>query len=204
LIEEHLRALLPASLLKSMQGFFTQARSNLLPGSTASRERAWLSKVRVVSEGQPLLPPKIREGVFEQISDALYRDVWLEVDYENAAGHRSQHEVMPLGLAQQGPRLYLVCRYRGYDDERSLAIHRVRAARATTLSFSRPKNFDLRKYDADGHFAWGYGRRIRLVFRVEKEAGFHITETPLSTDQQVRELEDGYEISATVVERLSP
>ena len=200
LSEQHLRSLLPASLMKSMEGFFTQARTNLAPYSNAKREREWLKKVRVVSTTQPLLPPKIKPGVFEQVSNALYANQWLVVEYENAAGKRTQAEVMPLGLAQQGPRLYLVCRFQGYDNERSLAMHRIHTAKATTLTFERPKGFDLEKYDNDGRFGFGEGKRIKLTFRIDKEAGFHLLESPLSEDQQVKELEDAYEISATVVD----
>jgi len=200
LAEQNLRSLLPASLMKSMEGFFTQARANLAPYSNAKREREWLKKVRVVSTTQPLLPPRIKPGVFEQVSNALYANQWLVVDYENVAGKRTQAEVMPLGLAQQGPRLYLVCRFQGYDNERSLALHRIHTANASTLTFERPKDFDLEKYDNDGRFGFGDGKRILLTFRIEKEAGFHLLESPLSEDQQVKELGDVFEITATVIE----
>lgn len=200
LAEQHLRSLLPASLMKSMEGFFTQARANLAPYSNAKREREWLNKVRVVSTTQPLLSPRIKPGVFEQVSNALYANQWLAVDYENAAGKRTQADVMPLGFAQQGPRLFLVCRFEGYDNERSLALHRIHSAQASSLTFERPKDFDLEKYDNDGRFGFGEGKRIRLTLRIDKEAGFHLLETPLSDDQQVVELENTYEISATVVD----
>ena len=54
LAEQHMRNLLPASLMKSMAGFFTQARNNMAPLSNAKKEREWLSKVRVVSDTQPV------------------------------------------------------------------------------------------------------------------------------------------------------
>lgn len=200
LAEQHLRSLLPNSLMKSMDGFFEQARTNLAPYSNAKREREWLSKVRVVSTTQPLLPPKVKPGVFEQVSNALYSNLWLSVDYENAAGKRTQSDVMPLGLAQQGTSLYLVCRFKDYDNERSLALHRIISAQASTLTFKRPKDFDLQQYDDDGRFGFGDGKRIKLIFRVDKEAGYHLLESPLSEDQQVKELVDAYEITATVIE----
>ena len=200
LAEQHLRNLLPASLMKSMEGFFVQARTNLGPHANSKREREWLSKVRVVSTTQPLLPPKIVSGVFEEVSNALYGNRWLTLNYKNASGKKSDIEVMPLGLAQQGPRLYLVCRYRDYENERSLALHRIISAKASTLTFERPKDFDLQKYDDDGRFGFGEGRRIRLSFRINKGAGFYLLESPLSTDQQVKEIGDQYEISATVVD----
>ena len=200
LAEHHLRNLLPASLMKSMEGFFVQARTNLGPHANSKREREWLSKVRVVSTTQPLLPPKIVNGVFEEVSNALYGNRWIALCYKNASGKKSDIEVMPLGLAQQGPRLYLVCRYRDYDNERSLALHRIISAKASTLTFERPKDFDLQKYDDDGRFGFGDGRRIRLSFRINKVAGFYLLESPLSHDQQVIEIGDQYEITATVVD----
>jgi len=201
LAEEHLKNLLPARMLKSMDSFFAQARRNLGPGSSARLEREWSSKVRVVATSQPLLPPKIIGGVFEVVSGALYGNFWLQLDYRNAGGTRTKIEVMPLGLAQQGPRLYLVCRYRGYDNERSLALHRILSAEASSVTFERPKDFDLQKYDDDGRFGFGDGQRIRLTFRIDKEAGLHLTESPLSVDQRVVEVNDEQlEITATVVD----
>lgn len=201
LAEEHLKNLLPARLMKSMEAFFSQAKRNLGPDSSARLEREWHSKVRVVATSQPLLPPKIAPGIFETVSEALYSNHWLHLDYQNSGGKRNKVEVMPLGLVQQGPRLYLVCRYRGYDNERNLALHRILAAEMSTLTFDRPKEFDLRKYDDDGRFGFGEGEMVKLVFRIERQAGLHLLETPLSANQQVVELEDGnLEITATVVD----
>ena len=200
LAEQQLSSLLPAKLMKSMQGFFSQARSQLGEKGSAQREREWLDKVRVVSTSQPLLPPKVDADVFQQVSDALYGNQWLDVDYKNAEGDRKTSRVMPLGLAQQGPRMYLVCRYEGYDNERCLALHRFISARASTLTFERPKEFDLKQFDDAGRFGYGDGMKIRLSFRIEKAAGLHVVECPLSVDQQVVELDDAYEITATVVD----
>ena len=201
LAEQHLRKLLPASLMKSMEGFFNQARYKLAPqpGKT-QHEREWLSKVRVVSTTQPLLPAEVKPGVFEEVSNALYGNRWLQLDYQNAAGKRSDIEVMPLGLAQQGPSLYLVGRYRNYENERSLALHRILSAKASMETFQRPAGFSLEKFDNDGQFGFGEGKRIRLTFCIDKGAGAHLLETPLSTDQTGTEIEGQYEISATVVE----
>ncbi|MBS0609015.1 MAG: WYL domain-containing protein [Proteobacteria bacterium] len=201
LAQEHLKHLLPPRLMKSMDGFFSQAKRNLGMESSARLEREWPGKVRVVATSQPLLPPKIAPGVFETVSEALYGNHWLQLDYRNAGGKRKQVDVMPLGLAQQGPRLYLVCRFRGYDNERSLALHRILAAEMSTLTFDRPKDFDLKRYDDDGRFGFGEGERVRLSFCIERSAGLHLLESPLSTDQTVVEREDGrLEITATVVD----
>ena len=201
LAQEHLKNLLPPRLMKSMDAFFSQARRNLGPESSARLEREWPGKVRVVATSQPLLPPKIVPGVFEAVSEALYSNHWLHIEYKNAGGKRTSADVMPLGLVQQGSRLYLVCRYQGFDNERNLALHRIAAAEVSTLTFERPKTFDLKRYDDDGRFGFGEGEKVRLVFRIERSAGLHLMESPLSTDQQVVERKDGQlEITATVID----
>ena len=157
LAEQHLRNLLPARIGKSLEAFFEQARRNLGPLTKSPKEREWLNKVRVVSTTQPLIPPSVSGAVFEQVSNALYANVWLDVIYKNAGGKSTKALVMPLGLAQQGPRLYLIGRFQGFNDERSLALHRIVRARASTLTFERPKEFDLQRFDDEGRFSFGDG-----------------------------------------------
>ena len=200
LAQQHLSKLLPAKLMQSMNSFFEQASTNLMPLASAARNGEWLSKVRVVRETQPLLAPQIKPGVFEQVSHALYNNCWLQLDYQNADAKKSSARVMPLGLAQQGPRLYLVCRFADYDNERTLALHRITLALASSETFIRPKDFNLQKYDADGRFGFGEGKRIQLSFRITEGAGAHLLETPLSLDQEVRKIGEAYQISATVVD----
>lgn len=201
LAEEHLKNLLPPRLMKSMEGFFTQAKRNLGPDSSANLEKQWRNKVRVVATSQPLLPPKIVPGVFEVVSEALYCNRWLNINYKNSGGMVNEIVVMPLGLAQQGPRLYLVCRYKGFTNERSLALHRIISAESSTLTFERPKDFDLKQYDDDGRFGFGEGEKILLTFQIQRNAGLHLLESPLSSDQKVEELDDNQlEITATVVD----
>ena len=175
LAEQYLRTILPARLMQSMEGFFTQAKYDLVQHGKSRPEQEWLSKVRIVDTTQPLLSPKIKSEVFDTVSNALYENKWLKLKYENAEGARGNYRVMPLGLAQQGPRLYLVCRFEGFDNERSLALHRIISAEISTMGFERPQEFDLKKYDDDGRFGFGEGQRIRLTFRINKPNGFSLT-----------------------------
>jgi predicted DNA-binding transcriptional regulator YafY len=200
LAEQQLRQLLPPRLMKSMSAFFTQARNQLDGQPTARRENEWLKKVRVVSTSQPLLPPRLDNQVFEQVCTALDGNQWLVVEYHNAAGMKSKSRVMPLGLVQQGPRMYLVCRFDGFEDERNLALHRIKSAKASSFSFKRPPGFDLNQYADSGGFGYGSDGLIKLSFRIEKSSGFHLLESPLSEDQQVCEEQKHYKITATVVD----
>ncbi len=134
------------------------------------------------------------------MTHALYNDCWLRVKYRNQRGYVTENEVMPLGLAQQGPRMYLVGRFRGFDDDRSMALHRILKADPSTLSFTRPKEFSLKRYDDEGRFGIGNGVRIRLEFTITREAGRHLLESPLSSDQSVSNRGDRYRVTATVMD----
>ncbi|NLC35465.1 MAG: WYL domain-containing protein [Alcaligenaceae bacterium] len=202
LAEEHLKHLLPAPLLRSLDDFFFQARLNLNDPERARLEKQWTHKVRVVSTTLPLLPPRIAPGVFDIVSQALYENRWLHIDYRNARRQRRSHDIMPLGLAQQGPTLYLVCRFRDFNNERTLAIHRILSAEISDLGFERPAEFSLAAYEDEGRFQYGEGERIRLRFHISKDAGAHLLESRLSADQTAEETEAGYFITATVLDSL--
>jgi predicted DNA-binding transcriptional regulator YafY len=171
LAEQQMGHLLPPRLMKSMAAFFSQAKNQLDEQPTARQEREWLKKVRVVSTSQPLLPPKVDEQVFEQVCNALYGDQWLTVEYLKAEGKEKKSRVPPLGLVQQGPRMYLVCRFEGYENERNLALHRIKSAKASSFTFKRPPEFDLKQYDDNRRFAFGNGELIKLSFWIEKTTG---------------------------------
>lgn len=207
LAEQQLQGLLPANLMHAMHGFFDQAKKNLdnhiQQQSQPTLEKQWLSKVRVVANRQPLIAPNIDTAVFEAVSNALYANMWLKLTYQNASGELSEPTVMPLGLAQQAERLYLVCRYQGYDNERTLAMHRIQSATVSTLDFQRPEGFDLSQYDDDGRFLYGEGEQIHLSFKIKPSAGYFLKETPLSQDQTLEEEDHQLIITATVIDSLA-
>lgn len=198
LAKSEISQLLPARALVSMAPLFSTARRELEASPAPQTERRWLKKVQRIPESQPLLAPKTTPGVFEAVSDALYRECKLRIHYRNAQGQRKNATVCPLGLVQQGVRLYLVCRFDGYENERILALPRIVQAEATEEAFSWPVDFDLETYCSGGDFGISHGRTVSLRFRIEKACGQHLRESPLSADQTVLDLEGMLEITATV------
>jgi hypothetical protein len=97
-------------------------------------------------------------------------------------------------------RLYLVCRFEGYDNERILALPRLLQATVGEESFLWPVDFDLEDYCNGGDFGISHGRKVRLQFRIDKVCGQHLLESPLSADQTAQECDDALSITATVVE----
>lgn len=187
LAREQLAGILPAATLRALKPTFEAATTKLDARHqvTAAQAKSWPRKVRVVSQLQPLLPPSLASGVFETVTQALYADHWLLISYVNQQGKATEARVMPLGLGQQGVRLFLVARFEGHDDERNLAMHRIRRAIDTGLPFERPVDFDLGRYDDEqGGFGFGRGRQVRLHLTLPAAQAFILRETPLATDQQ--------------------
>lgn len=200
LSRSELVGLLPAKTLKSLAPLFASARTQLDTTPTPQAERRWLTKVRRIPESQPLIAPKISPGVFEAVSDALYNERKLDIRYRNAQGRSKQATVWPLGLAQQGVRPYLVCRFEGFDNERILALPRILQAQVSSASFPYPADFDLACYDGGGHFGISHEQRVRLSFVIDKPSGQHLVESPLSTDQSIVEHDTTLAITATVID----
>lgn len=202
LADKHLKNLLPEKLHQSLGGYFRHAKSTLshYTPDISNTPKEWLDKVDVVSPIQPLIAPEIDTDIMTTVSNALFDNLWLELTYKNADEYEQDCRVMPLSLVQQDVRLYLVCRFDGYDNERNLAIHRIQSARQQTLTFKRPKNFNLKRYIAAGRFGVSEGELVDLSFSVLKESGKHLLETPLAKNQKVLEKGKYLEITATVVE----
>lgn len=202
LAEKHLESLLPNKLFNSLSSYFQNAKATLLDSNIKSNKpsKAWLGKVDIVSPTQPLVAPDINSNVLATVSNALFDNRWLTLTYKNANDYQQEYRVMPLALVQQDVRIYLVCRFDGFDNERNLATHRILKAEAQTLSFKRPSSFNLKDYIAKGRFGVSEEQRIILEFSVLEENGKHLLETPLSKSQTVSKNGDYLNFSAEVID----
>ena len=198
LAKQYLKGILPTAIMSSMDSFFQQAEYNLVYDSNKKSGAEWLDKVAIAPTSQLLLPAKIEPKIFTEISTALYNNRLLNVHYRNQTGKEHKADVKPLALVQQGAAHYLVVQYED-GNIFHLALHRFLNATATTFTFERPK-FNLKHYLAEQHFGFGNGKKISLTFRIGKPYGFHLTETPLSTDQEITDEGETYLVRATVVE----
>ncbi|MDP8161587.1 WYL domain-containing protein [Pasteurella skyensis] len=189
LAEQHLSSLLPTNIMTSMQPFFQQAKRNL--DNTQKSGCEWLNKVAIAPTSQPLIPAKINNEIFENISTALFKNKCLNIIYKNQYNIEHSAQVEPLALVQQGASSYLVVRY-SKKDIRHLALHRFIQATVSTFSFEPPQDFNLSRYIQEQRFGFGDGKKVIFRFSITDWAGFHLTETPLSDDQIILEQDDDH------------
>ena len=178
LAEKQLKYLLPANILSSMKPFFEQADrmlSGTYPNDREKPTHQWLDKVCITPTSLPLIPAKIEDDIFSAVSQALYRNKLLKIEYQNSSGKRYFATVMPLAIAQQGASIYLICRFDGFSDTRMLAMHRICKADISTFSFERPKDFNLQVYQDEGYLgftSYQNVRKIRLTFSIANGQDF--------------------------------
>ncbi|GAB2886328.1 hypothetical protein GCM10027046_13330 [Uliginosibacterium flavum] len=93
-IEDTLKPLLPASVLKTLQPRFKLARKTLAELAPKNRQAAWVEKVRNVQPSMPLAPPKVDEEVLAVVHECLLHDESLTGEYQSAGTGYSPASVM--------------------------------------------------------------------------------------------------------------
>lgn len=194
IVEDLLRPLLPAAILKGLEPRFRMAREKLEALAGSNRNARWIDKVRHVHPAQPLVPPVIDPAALAGIQQALLEERQVDVHYRRQGEpHARVLRLHPLGLVQRGPVTYLVATAFNYDDARLYALHRVIAVEQTTVpeAVVPPDGFSLDDYIAEGRLQFGDGETLRFEAEVMPWLADILAETPLSQDQKLLPLENG-------------
>ncbi len=204
MLRKFLERLTPSSVLDQLAPYFGMAEQCLDAQAGKSPLRDWLKKIAIVPANLELLPATVSEPILATVQEALLGNQQLKLRYRKR-GERSDVEYIahPLGLVQRGGVFYLVATLFDYDDTRLLVLHRVRQAEMLPEPARHQKGFDLARYVAAGNLGFGAEAPLDLVLRFTPEAGEHLWDTPLTTNQQITQLPDGrLEVTASVADTL--
>jgi len=198
LVEDLLRPLLPSAILGSLEARFGQAKAKLAELSADNPHARWAAKVRYVSPSLPFVPPKIDPAVLDAVHEALLTEHQIEVGYQKASGEQQTYRLHPLGLVQRGQITYLVATAFDYDDERLYALHRISSVVVFDDLIVFDRKFSVTDYVGSGALEFGNGAKIAIRMRVSNALAAVLTETPLSSDQELAPEGDGYLVAAEV------
>ena len=193
LAELHLKSLLPSNSFKKVEAYFQLAQKTL-SSNDQKKLKSWLKKVQVFPRGQPLKPASILKEVENVIYEALLNDSKLKVLYRKRyAKSSSEYLINPLGLVVRNAVTYLICTV-DHDPEntRYLPLHRFTKAIDLMETAETPKNFNFEDFLASrklGYLMSDKLLNLELIF--DYQAGFHLTETPMSSSQKITETRDG-------------
>lgn len=197
--------LLPPTVSDELRPYFRRADETLKSGKGAGLGH-WSECLRVVPREMPLLAPKLDATTTRMVYDALLLGKRFNVGYlsRSAGGKQWQEsEINPLGLVVRGNLVYLVCTFWNYQDVRHVPLQRMRHAKLLEKDVTRPRGFDLDEYIHGGAFQYpngnATGKAIALKVIFSRGAAAHLAETPLSSDQVIKNLsEDEVMVTATV------
>ncbi|MBK8102270.1 MAG: WYL domain-containing protein [Cellvibrionales bacterium] len=206
MVEQHLKLLMPTSVLKELHPWFDNARQQMKQG--VSPAHRWTDKVRIVPPTQPLIPPTVDAEALQTIQEAVLKERRIDALYDSRTKKKALNlELDPLAIVQRGTVLYLIAVGKSLssgqatDAIRLFAMHRFKKAWLRDEKARKPKDFNLDDYLTKGGLGFGDGsiKKLKVIF--SKEAGEHLYESKLSKDQVIKELPDGrLEVTATVAD----
>ncbi|OTG83068.1 helix-turn-helix transcriptional regulator [Acinetobacter sp. ANC 4648] len=203
MVEEHLKHLLPPSLIDEMNPWFDLARRSL---STQNNVRQWINRVRIVPASQPVIPPVVERQAQQAIYEGLLQDKKIECIYR-ARGHQGEEKnytLNPLGLVQKGAIIYLICTRFDKSEVQTFALHRFKSAIVLDSRALHPVNFDIDVYIDSGALGFRVDfskptANIELKLLMNEDDAIYFTESQLSQAQTIEQLTpELYQVSANV------
>ncbi len=199
LIEETVRPLLPASLMKSAESRFRQACKKLNSLGKTNKVSRWAKKIRTISPTLPLLPPELNQEILETVQSSLLNEWQLEVEYSSFDDNEVKPLTLhPLAMVQRGPLTYLVATAFTYPDIRLYSLQRIRNAVVTNSRSTRPDDFNLDHYIESGSLHFCDGNTLKLEALIDPDLARILGETPLSKDQNIKMIGNYYNLKTTV------
>lgn len=203
MVEEHLKHLLPPSLIDEMNPWFDLAHRSL---SSQSNIHQWVNRVRIVPATQPLIPPLVDRDAQQNIYEALLQGKQLNCIYQARTGvHEGKcYTLNPLALVQKGAIIYLICTRHDKTDIQTFALHRFKSAEVLDTRVIQPTGFNLDRHLESGAlgFRVDYTKateNVLLKLSMHETDAIFFEESKLSNDQTITILENGlYQVCASV------
>lgn len=196
----HLDKMLPKNSLSYLKPWFKAADDALnIQGVSPGQLN---DKIRIVSRSYQLQPPNIDSEILDTIYDALLREKCIQLNYSSRSKDQSQDYVVhPLAMVIIDTVSYLVVIFEGHADIRHLAVQRINKINSLDQPRIQLDDFDLDDYIARGGFGLKQSSLdLNLKFRLKTVWAKHLEETPMTGDQKLTQLHDGW----TMVEATVP
>lgn len=196
LVQQHLQAALPATMLDGFAALFQRARQRLDRMGPRAGATRWPQKIRAVPPGLPTLVPAIAPGVQAAIAEALLAERQIDVDYAPAGDvHSKRYRLHPMGLILRGGKNYLAATRGGATPIRLFAMHRFVSVKVTLEPIDQLDGTSLDAALESGQAQFGIkevsSRLVRLTLASSPPMAHLLHESPLGLDQSSQPMADG-------------
>lgn len=206
----YLNPILPVHSIEALKRLFMRAKSTLAKNSTLSGKVDWVSiwrdKVAVSQPGLPRQLPKINHLVENNIYEALLFEKVVKITYQ-AWGREeaNEHIISPQGLFVRGQSIYIYAvNHKKIEDSDPILylLHRVQIATFVDEKFHKIPRFNVHSHLELYSFGVPLDKQkktVQLKIKLDEAALKTVREQPLSKDQKVVSVSDGWTtITATV------
>ena len=176
-----LRQLLPVGMHKTVDDRLRVSKDLL--SNIKGRHTTWPQLVRYMPLGQSLMPPKITDGVFGAVEQALLNGQQLKVRYKALGSPAKDWVLHPLAILVHGVVPYLIFSKGEKTEIRQFPLQRFLEAEVIDEPAWRPAKFSIDSYLASGSANFGAGEMIELHARVSDHLAQVLQETPLEPNQ---------------------
>lgn len=203
MVEDHLKHLLPPSLIEEMNPWFDLARRSL---SEQNNARQWINRVRIVPATQPLIPPIVEKKAQQGIYEGLLQDKQIECIYRSRTNPAQDktYTLNPLALVQKGAVIYLICTRHDRSDIQTFALHRFSSTKVLEARALHPANFNIDEYIESGALGFRVDfsvptQNVQLELQMDHSIAQMFYESPLSKDQHIDIVDEQVtQVTATV------
>ncbi len=187
--EEHLRHMLPPTVLDLLEPHFNESRA-LLQAMDHNGLSQWSRRVRVVPPVKALLPAQVSPEIWDSVATGLLSGQVLQVQYlSRAKGQPIDLTLHPGGLASRGATSYLIARVERFDDFRHYALHRILGVDVLEER-ADDRGFDMDVYLKSAAFSPRIGDGAATLHAdVHPQLAWALAETPLGPEQQLQAVE---------------
>lgn len=203
-LQTYASSLLPEQVSTSLVRLFEAADRRLKAGAAleGKHHSRWREKVAVAENYFKLHQPSVKPDVFGAVSQALFRERLLDVQYRSRARQGSEQKCLrPIGLVQQGELHYLVALGKADAKPKMYRLDRIDAAQMRPEGFTYPAGFSLDSYvKTQRQFDFLPLGEKRVTLKFSKDVAHFLSESKIADDQVIHD-ETGNEIivSATVL-----
>ncbi|MDO6499007.1 helix-turn-helix transcriptional regulator [Photobacterium sanguinicancri] len=197
--DKYLSNLLPPVMRERLEPYIRTANQFLVTENRKPQSQ-WPQKIIVHTKGQPLHTSDISAETIEAIYASLFSAMCLRLTYKSlTTSEENDFTFHPYGIVVRSERSYLVGKYDGYDDIRSLLLSRVIKAEQTKREADIDSDFSLSNYVGNGNMGViRSGHKLAIKLWITPILAEILTETPLSKDQVFSPKEDDFILTASV------
>ena len=200
LAQKYLSGLLPQIAVDQISRQFDYAHQ-YLDGLPKNHYSNWVNRVKAIPNGKTLIPASLKNGIWQTVSSSVLEEFAIDVTYLNRKKNElKEYTLHPLAIVVRDSVTYLVASVNDYKDPLQFALHRIQKVERSEKEYAPIYGFNLDDYVERGEFGYLFSsEEVQLKANVKKDIAWMLSETPISKNQTLEEINDDWFLLTALV-----